>query len=286
MNQPVIRFLDKDYGTYIRAMAALSVMLGHITAGFPWYVQRLFPGELWVGVFFFFSGYGLYLSYEKNPGYLKDFLPKKLKNIYLPFIYAELLATSYYLYKHGFSIEDFILGVLGFKLYNSVAWYVIELLIINFLFYAIKRLNVNRGRNEIVIWISFYLIFLLWCVIYDIATCWYISTSAFIMGVTGYQYKERLVFFLKRNIIIIICFAILIMYLYMNLLSNCHNGNYLLHLPKNYVITFLEMVLVPLFVVGCMPCFQRIKLGGGQLCSGQVQYLMNCIYGISLFMLS
>lgn len=265
MNQPVIRFLDKDYGTYIRAIAALSVMLGHITVVFPWYVQRLFPGELWVGVFFFFSGYGLYLSYEAKSGYLNGFWQKKLKNIYLPFLYAELLATTYYLYKNGLSLEDFIFGALGVKLYNSPAWYVIELLVINVLFYAIKKLNIKNGRNEIFIWISFYLIFLIWGVINDIATCWYISTSAFIMGIIGYQNRESFMSLLKGNISVIICSAFLIIYMYMNWLSNCYGETCLLQIPNNYVITFLEMILVPLFVVGCMSCFQRIKMGGAFL---------------------
>lgn len=267
MKAGVLKILDKDYGVYVRAIAALSVMFGHITVAYPWYIQRLFPGELWVGVFFFFSGYGLYKSLRCNPNYLQGFIRKKLKTIYLPFLLAETCNTLIYLLSKGcFSWKFFFIGAIGLHLYNTVAWYVVELLVINLLFYLLCWYT-NRFRTIKIIWcwIGLFIVFLSFAVVSDIGTWWYISTSTFILGIAAVKYELKFIAIVTSRwskllpIIFVLGFALLCY------LSHGQLGNKII--PINYLITAVTMLLVPMFVMSCAVVSQHIRttMGGGVL---------------------
>lgn len=181
-----LQITDKKIGNVLRGIAALGVMLGHLTYMLPWYIHRLFPGELFVGLFFFFSGYGLYVSLTKKD-YLSGFLKKKIVKIYLPFLLAESVYTILILStKQEFTLSSFILGSMGIRLYNKVLWYVVELLLINLLFFFISKYATRLPKRRIIVtWIILYVVFILMGVALDIDTCWYLSTSAFLIGVVA-----------------------------------------------------------------------------------------------------
>ena len=74
---PEILFVDKKISMAIRGIAAVMIMLSHIN-GSIMALQLISPGELWVGIFFFYSGYGLQYSYDLHPdSYLNGFIKKK-----------------------------------------------------------------------------------------------------------------------------------------------------------------------------------------------------------------
>ena len=243
-------FLDKKTSNCIKGISAIFIMLGHICGSLPMPVRFLFSGEMWVGVFFFYSGYGLIKSY-KNRGedYLKGFIKKKIINIWIPFLIAESFYTISYCIKNGgLTATDIILGCLGIKLYNSVLWYVIELLAINLLFYLLYKFC--RIKNKEIIWPVLYLIFLALSVILDIGTWWYISTSAFVMGILWDKIKRFLRTYEQSKalqIILITAFTMLyIVYKYLSLVSDAES---IAGLPKNYILTGLALIMVPVFVL-------------------------------------
>lgn len=269
MNAGAPRILDKEYGVYVRAIAAMAVMLGHITVGYPWYIRRLFPGELWVGVFFFFSGYGVYKSLQNNPNYLQGFIRKKIKSIYLPFLLAETCSTLIFLLTNGcFSILALVSGSLGLHLYNGVTWYVVELIVINFLFYLLSLyLSSKKHANILWFWFVAFLVFLAFGVVFDIATCWYISTSAFVMGVAAVKYESKFasVITAKRAFLWPIAFVVgfgILCYV-------SHGEMSRVSININYVITAITMLLVPVFVMACAVTLQlhKIEQGGAQFLS-------------------
>ena len=136
------KFLHKEVSVAIKGIAALGIMLGHyVTADMSWILHRIFSGELWVGIFFFFSGYGLYKSKLCKKNYLDGFVKNKIVSIYLPFFLAESFFTlCVLLVEKQFSIYSFIVGSLGLHLYNGVLWYVIELILINAIFLILCKI--------------------------------------------------------------------------------------------------------------------------------------------------
>lgn len=96
---------------------------------------------MFVGVFFFYSGYGLKKSIKNNPHYLDGFLKRKIASIYFPFLIAETchaLLTAYY----NNDYSNLFLRCVGFQLSNSILWYVVEILAMYILFYLFEKRHI------------------------------------------------------------------------------------------------------------------------------------------------
>ena len=63
-------------------------------------------GFLFVGVFFFFSGYGLFKSYKTKPGYLDGFLRKRLPVVLVPLYVINTIFTIIVLVSKGTVYND------------------------------------------------------------------------------------------------------------------------------------------------------------------------------------
>lgn len=257
-----LRITDKNVGNSLRGLAAIGVMLGHLTFMLPWYIHRLFPGELFVGLFFFFSGYGLYVSLRRE-NYLDGFIKKKVAKIYLPFLLAEAFYTLLILTtQQEFTFKSFVLGSLGIQLYNKVLWYVIELLIINILFYVISKYLPRLSKRGILFtWIGIYVAFVLVGVAINIDTCWYLSTSAFLIGVVVALFQSFVQRILINGTGFVICLLFVLGYCGLCYIINTKDA--LSYIPINYLITIVEMLLVPLFVLSIIFLAQRFGVTFG-----------------------
>ena len=59
VNRDCKGILSLNNSKCIKGIAAVMIMLGHFTANFTnTSMQYFFAGNLWVGLFFFYSGYG------------------------------------------------------------------------------------------------------------------------------------------------------------------------------------------------------------------------------------
>lgn len=108
-------------------------------------------GVCFVGMFFFFSGYGLYSSLRDKPDYLKGFLQNRLPAILVPFYLCNsvFILGSYfagYQFKKG-ELLPYLTGVI---LMNSQMWYIVEIFILYLLFFLVFRLIKNRDAACIV----------------------------------------------------------------------------------------------------------------------------------------
>lgn len=267
-----IRFLSKKVATSWKGIAACFIMVGHLLpSSTPSWIQFFFMGNLWVGLFFFYSGYGLQLSINTKKDYLHGFLKKKIFDIYLPFVFAELV---YYLagggYKENHYILDILLYATGLKLSNSVLWYVVEILIIYCLFVFIYRVF---KKNSIVIWYIMYILFVCISVYFDFGTWWYISTFCFLIGL---QFNHILNKLKNRRTQIAISILFIVLYTLNKSIPLLNIS--LLPIPATYIQTFLDMVLAPLFVVVCMDFSQRINV-----CNTITLFLGNISYEIYLY---
>lgn len=99
-----------------------------------------------VGMFTFLSGYGLYISYNKNIKYKEIF--KKISKLYINYWIIILIFFPIGLYMgiYKFEIKEFILNLLALRTsYNHPAWflrlYVILILIYPMLIKIVDRYN-------------------------------------------------------------------------------------------------------------------------------------------------
>ena len=108
-------------------------------------------GVLFVGIFFFFSGYGLYTSLKTKENYLKGFLKKRLVTVLVPFFTCNSLFVAS-ICVEGAKLAPIDVAILmsGWYLLNSHMWYIIEIAILYLLFFAIYRLIKNRTAATVV----------------------------------------------------------------------------------------------------------------------------------------
>lgn len=141
--------LSLDKSKMIKGFAAVAIIIHHLSqelveqAGVLWFFEDL--GVLFVGIFFFFSGYGLYTSLKTKENYLKGFLKKRLVTVLVPFYMCILVFTAASCIC-GAKYEPLqLLYILsGWSLINTHMWYIVEIAILYLAFFLIYRLIKNR----------------------------------------------------------------------------------------------------------------------------------------------
>ncbi len=97
-------------------------------------------GVLFVGIFFFFSGYSHYKRLKTKDGYLKGFFKKRLPAILVPFFVISLVFMgTEALLGERFGAVDVLLNLSGIIPINSHMWYIIEILLFYVAFGLIFR---------------------------------------------------------------------------------------------------------------------------------------------------
>ena len=129
----------------ILGFAAVGIMLHHMSqtiyfagedTGILLFMVDI--GVCFVGLFFFFSGYGLYTSLREKEDYLKGFFKKRMPAIVVPFFVCNFVfiagsALAGYQFQDG----ELIAYLTGWILMNSQMWYIVEIFFLYILFYFV-----------------------------------------------------------------------------------------------------------------------------------------------------
>ncbi len=255
-----IAMLSKNASIQIKGIAAIFIMVGHLlpteTAGI---IRAFFYGPVWVGLFFFISGYGIEKKVQNGNGISREFLFNIIKKIWIPFAVAELihLVVLYITSGEEMSVSRVIGSIFGMPLSNSVLWYVVELIILEMLFYVIYKAGIMRKMSlGITVWSVLFVMFLAISVFFDVGTWWYISTVTFLLGMFISGHEDILVIIHKKAVLVFLTLTSIILY-FVERFTDVYNLDYskYAHIPQNYFLTGLTMILVPVFtltVIGYM----------------------------------
>lgn len=146
-------FFSLDVSKALQGFAALCIIFHHISQQGAFRQTKtlgIFPeiGFLFVGVFFFCSGFGLIKSIKTKPGYLDHFLKKRV----LPLVIAYYIMNVVYIlsniiHKVPLHTGDWILGILGLSLLNSFSWYIIAIVLLYLVFnFVFKKVKSQKNR--------------------------------------------------------------------------------------------------------------------------------------------
>ena len=166
----------------LRGICAIEIVLGHIGLALP-NVYILFPfrkaGILIVGIFFFLSGYGCWVSMQNKVNYLDDFLKNKFYKLFLPVLFMYLIGELLKALGNGIFVLE---NVFSFSnLFNSVNWYIWELFIFYFVFFiTFKIFNEKIGRVVILL---FSILFICFCWYFGYDIPWYGSSICYPAGI-------------------------------------------------------------------------------------------------------
>ena len=197
----------------VQGFAAIAIILHHLSqelaekAGVLGDFEDL--GVLFVGIFFFFSGYGLYTCLKTKENYLKGFLKKRLTAVLVPF------CTCNSLFVFAICVEGAKLSPLealavlsGWSLINSHMWYIVEIAILYLAFFAIYRLIKNRTSATVVMGIFTALMIagsLLLkhgddysCSYWFMGEWWYNASFLFVVGIIFSKHADGLTKFARK----------------------------------------------------------------------------------------
>lgn len=211
-------YLSIEKCNCLRGMLAVFIVLHHMSekiSGGYLFPQLQHLGYLIVAVFFFLSGYGLMVSYQKKgEAYFKGYWKNRIG--YLLVVYL-IVSVIYLIY---FNIVGQSIGLIQFaKSFISgyptatFSWYIIVQLlfyvIFLFVFSICKRFN-NGLKILTLMALTLAMMIGFYYAGYD--SFWYLSDIAFVIGVIYAKYRDKIDSVLSKNIImylvaLVFCFG-------------------------------------------------------------------------------
>ena len=205
-------YLNIEQTKAIQAVACVAIILHHLTqhvtgfgASYKGPVTLLnYLGYLFTAIFFFVSGYGLYISFLEKPDYLKTFPARRFPSVLIPFWIINTLGVLLCALGYGirYNLSDALSDIFGLTLVNSNGWFIVEIAVLYFLFYATFNLIKNKD-----VALSVMCVFVIALIIYSSlrghdaqgdkshwfkGEWWYNSTITFSFGMVYARFKKAI----------------------------------------------------------------------------------------------
>lgn len=248
----------KNLTTFVKYIAAVGVIISHLTEFHPvgrFLLLECACGWVAVGVFFFFSGYGLmhgFICYGKS--YFNSFLSKRLNRICIPLGSAYLLYLSVYIlinhsdWKEVLSIT--VSQLFTFDPFLPYSWFVSIIVVLYLFFYIVGRIS----REELFIksFLLIYILIFLCLVIFDYSPWIKNSMTCFPLGIVYKKYEgfilDKILQYKKRIIsLFLIIFAI--SYNWIRIGKLCGFSDWFLYNSSHQILSSLVFVLLMCFIL-------------------------------------
>ena len=196
-------YWDKNFTKAIRAICAIGIIFHHMAQKTcaPWlpdeYIVHgldifLNAGYLFVGVFFFCSGYGLYKSVKANPDYLKGFIGKHFRPIILLYI-----------------ISNICFIYVG-QTTNNYCWFIYAILYLYFAFFI--SFKYCKSDKWAIIVLSFFIaLYILLCELLVEGGWCYNTIGIFLAGILFAKYADIIVEYIRKNYLVLLCITVFVL---------------------------------------------------------------------------
>lgn len=175
----------------ILGLMALGIVLHHMAQKTcaPWLpdeyiVHGLEPflnlGFIFVGLFFFCSGYGLYKSIKNKPDYLKGFIGNHLRPIILLYI-----------------ISNVCFYMIG-EVLNGYTWFIYAIVYLYFAFFISFKFCKNE-KNSIILLAGFVILYVVYCEVMVLGTWVYNTVGIFLIGLLFAKYSDSIVAYIRSK---------------------------------------------------------------------------------------
>ena len=218
-------FLSLKVSKRIQGGCAIAIMFHHLIQNIidnkqdPGLMSIFYhAGYLFVAIFFFFSGYGLYVSYKNKKDYLNGFLKKRLPTVLVPLFLINAIYTIIVLIGDnelygdlnpltmvGRNIINIITTFLCITPMNSKSWFVIAITIFYIVFYLAfkKSRDENRAIRRIGVFLIIYALIgaslppigFYWLE----GEWWYNASFIFFIGILFGKNQEKILSFAKEK---------------------------------------------------------------------------------------
>lgn len=269
----------------LKGLLALGIVFHHlsqwVTTGTE-FVNFKYMGTYIVSVFFFISGYGLYVQNNRKEDYLDNFLSKRLSKILTPFI---AISSIYLIYR---SINGQVLSSLFFidlfrkgstVIYNG--WFV-DIIILMYVFFYISFKIFSNGTVAILVNTLLIVGYIILAIKLGYGFWWYNSSLPFVLGLLWAKNKKYIDEILnKYYFIILVCIT--------SLLFISHQYSFVLkklHIVDSYSYAFLANIDNVIFTIFFILIVRKIDFSNKYLLFlGKISFELYMIHGlvISIF---
>ena len=159
-------------------------------------------GYLGAAVFFFLSGYGIVKSFNKNA--FRNYFRDKMHKVYFPFIIVNIVTIIVYmlLMQKKYTVIQILNYIVGFKLIDSILWYVCVIIVFYILFYILFK-YLNKSLAQMML-LAFSIVYCLICIINKVDSQWYTTSLCLFLGVAVSFNEERVLKYINTYKIVLL----------------------------------------------------------------------------------
>lgn len=273
----------------LQGATALGIALHHMAQKTcaPWHpsaytVHGLDPflsvGYLFVGVFLFCSGLGLYRSYKTKPDYLTGFFRRRVVPLVIAYYLSEFIYTAVRLLMgERMDILTVLWYLSGLHMANFNAWYLAVIPFFYLAFWAAFRFC--RREGAAIAWVfTFTLAYTVLGACVDQqgdwwmqGEWWYNSILLFPLGLLFGRFEAQVTAFLKRGhwLWLLLSLAAVILLFNQSEWLNAHAWGYYgagsMKVPHRLMSAALQWLVALAYVAFCFILMMKVRFGNGAL---------------------
>lgn len=201
--------LGRKHSKEILGFFAVCIVLHHLVqqigaenaGGLTWLEDM---GVCFVGVYFFYSGYGLIQSYLTKKDYLRGFFRKRLPAVLVPFyVCIFLFVLQEVCCGASYGVKDYIAYLSGVWLINGHMWYIVEIFFLYLFFWFFFRIC-RKETYAYIGMVSVCIFMVLQSLIlghgdkWFQGEWWYNTTLLFPLGMLFARFEKRILIFVRK----------------------------------------------------------------------------------------
>ena len=221
-----VEYTSRDQTGALRGAAALGVMLHHMAQKTcaPWNPSAfivhgldifLDVGYIFVSVFFFLNGLGLYKRLHVRQDYLEHFFRRRVLPIAVAFYLSEWICLAVRLLMgERMETADILWNLTGLRMANPNAWFMVTLPLFYLFFWLAFRFSKREGAAILKVF-ALVLAYTVGCAFVDHQNVWWIrgewwynSVILFPVGLLYAKHEEKLTAAFKKRHTLWLCFSL------------------------------------------------------------------------------
>lgn len=273
-------YLSKENTKCMKGIFAVFILLHHLYQSCGYFHGTYFGavfqamGYLSVGMFFFFTGYGLMFSSSKKD-YMNSFLLKRFVPLYLFYLLLVFLYSTYRLMLgESLSFSVLLQSLVFGETYVPLGWYLQATFVIYLIWWAACKLAKGKDKR-LVITGTCLVVYCLLCGFLGLTSTWYESVFCVPLGMLFALKKDTIDDILNDKAWMIAAVS------GVTFVISCL-ASYLL--PRGLIFKIISSVLFAVCVIALAFVFQKTKIINNRVCQLLGRYSLE-IYASQGFML-
>lgn len=208
---------ERSQSKSLQAVAALMIIVHHMAQTITKYgdidkgpiTEFNSFGILFTSIFFFFSGFGLYVGYRDKENYIDGFLKRHLPKLLVAFYITNIIYIVVLGVDRITSALDLFTSLIGLTLINTNAWFLVELIILYIAFYLCFRKNTDDKKAFWKMGIAVAMLVIFSMLLghdntqinghWFMGEWWYNTTVLFFVGMLFARYESIIKNFIKKH---------------------------------------------------------------------------------------